>query len=119
MNKKKVLIIDDDATNRKLLKTILNLKGYEVLEAENGVQGLDMMDKDVGIVFLDLIMPLMDGIKFLETIKTEKQEFSNIPVIVLTTDDSKKMEALAAGAKEVIIKPINPSEIMEKVLNYL
>jgi two-component system chemotaxis response regulator CheY/putative two-component system response regulator len=119
MKKKKILIIDDDATNRKLLKTILNLKGYEVLEAENGVEGLNLLDDDVGIVFLDLIMPLMDGIKFLEVLKTEKQQFSNIPIIVLTTDDSKKNEALAAGAKEVIIKPINPVEIMEKVINYL
>ncbi|WP_457561358.1 response regulator [Caminibacter sp.] len=119
MKHKKILIIDDDMTNRKLLKTILTMKGYEVLEAQNGIEGLELLDKDVGIIFLDLIMPLMDGIKFLEVLRTEKQEYSNIPVIVLTTDDSKKTQALTAGAKEVIIKPINPTEIMEKVLSYL
>ncbi len=116
---KKILIIDDDMTNRKLLKTIFNQKGYEVLEAENGLQGLELLNEDIGIIFLDLIMPLMDGLKFLEVIKKEKPQFANIPIIVLTTDDSKKTQALSAGAKEVIIKPINPVEIMEKVINYL
>jgi two-component system chemotaxis response regulator CheY/putative two-component system response regulator len=116
--KKKILIIDDDATNRKLLKTILTMKGYEVIEAENGIEGLNALSSDVSIVLLDLIMPLMDGIKFLDVIRSEKQEFSNIPVLVLTTDDSKKNEALAAGAKEVIIKPINPVEILEKIEAY-
>jgi len=120
MKKKKILIVDDDATNRKLLKTILAAQGgYEVLEADNGLEALELLSPDIGVIFLDIIMPLVDGIKFLEILRTEKKEFSNIPVVILTTDDTKKQEALNAGAKEVIIKPINPIEILEKASFYL
>jgi two-component system chemotaxis response regulator CheY/putative two-component system response regulator len=120
MKKKSILIIDDDATNRKLLKTILTVKGgYEVIEAENGLEGLDNLNPDIGLIFLDLIMPVIDGIKFLEILKTEKPEYSHIPIIVLTTDDSKKQEALNAGAKEVIIKPVNPVTVLDKVGEYI
>jgi CheY-like chemotaxis protein len=120
MKKKKILIVDDDTTNRKLLQTILSVKGgYEVIEAENGVEALEKLTPDVSIVLLDLIMPVMDGIQFLQRFRIEKPECSNIPVLVLTTDDSKKQEALNAGAQEVIIKPINPVQILEKVANYL
>jgi two-component system chemotaxis response regulator CheY/putative two-component system response regulator len=119
MKKKTILVIDDDATNRKLMETILKNKGgYEVIEASNGLEGLDKLNPDISLIFLDLIMPVIDGIKFLEIIKTEKPEFANIPVIVLTTDDSKKQQALQAGAKEVIIKPVNPVDILEKVVAY-
>jgi len=120
MKKKKILIVDDDTTNRKLLQTILSVKGgYEVIEAENGVEALEKLTPDVSIVLLDLIMPVMDGISFLQRFKIEKPECANIPVLVLTTDDTKKKEALNAGAREVIIKPINPIEILEKISNYV
>jgi two-component system chemotaxis response regulator CheY/putative two-component system response regulator len=117
---KKILIVDDDTTNRKLLQTILATKGgYEVIEAENGVDALEKLTPDVSLVLLDLIMPVMNGIQFLQRFKIEKPECSNIPVLVLTTDDSKKQEALNAGAQEVIIKPINPAQLLEKVANHV
>jgi len=117
---KKILIVDDDTTNRKLLQTILATKGgYEVIEAENGVDALEKLTPDVSLVLLDLIMPVMNGIQFLQRFKIEKPECSNIPILVLTTDDSKKQEALSAGAQEVIIKPINPVQLLEKVASYV
>ena len=117
---KKILIVDDDTTNRKLLQTILATKGgYEVIEAENGVDALEKLTPDVSLVLLDLIMPVMNGIQFLQRFKIEKPECSNIPILVLTTDDSKKQEALSAGAQEVIIKPINPVQLLEKVAAYV
>ncbi len=120
MMKKKILIVDDDATNRKLLKTVLSMQGkYEVIEASNGVEALEKLSPDIRVIFLDIIMPLMDGMQFLKVIKQEKKEFSNIPVVILTTDDTKKQEALNAGANEVVIKPINPAEILEKATNYV
>ncbi|EDM23901.1 response regulator [Caminibacter mediatlanticus TB-2] len=120
MNKKKILVVDDDKTNRKLLKTILSMQGgYEVIEAENGSEALDKLSPDIGIVFLDILMPLLDGMQFLKIIKNEKKEYANIPIIVLTTDDTKKQEALQKGADEVVIKPINPMEILEKAASYL
>jgi CheY-like chemotaxis protein len=120
MSKKKILIVDDDTTNRKLLQTILATKGgYEVIEAENGIEALEKLTPDVSLVLLDLIMPVMNGIQFLQRFKIEKPECSNIPILVLTTDDSKKQEALNAGAQEVIIKPINPVQLLEKVAAYV
>ena len=120
MAKKKILIVDDDNTNRKLLKTILSMQGkYEVIEASNGVEALEKLSPDIGIIFLDIIMPLLDGMQFLKIIKNEKKEYSNIPIIVLTTDDTKRKEALENGADEVVIKPINPMDILEKAANYL
>lgn len=118
MNKKRILIVDDDSLNRKLVSTILAKKGgYEVIEAENGLEALEIIaKKDVDLIFLDLIMPVMNGIEFLNKFNPKK---NNIPVIVLTTDDSKKQEAKLAGATEVIIKPITPVNILEKTVEYL
>ncbi|GAX87280.1 two-component system, chemotaxis family, response regulator CheY [Lebetimonas natsushimae] len=116
---KKILIVDDDATNRKLLATILKKGGYEPIEAENGLEALNKLTPDIKIILLDLIMPLMGGLEFLEIFPSKKPECMNIPVLVLTTDDSKKTEALHKGAKEVIIKPINPTLLLDKISSYL
>jgi len=116
---KKVLIVDDDAINRKLLSVTLKKIGFEVLEAENGVDALSKLSPDVSLILLDLKMPVMNGIQFMQALKTEKPECLSIPIIVLTTDDSKKEEAKLAGAKEVIIKPISPIELPDRISNYL
>jgi len=117
---KKILIVDDDATNRKFLNIVLSKKeGIEVEEAENGVEALNKLSPDVKVVLLDIYMPVMDGIKFLQALKTDKPEFSNIPVFVLSTDDSKKNEALSWGATDFIVKPVNPVNLWEKISKYL
>jgi CheY-like chemotaxis protein len=116
---KKLLIVDDDATNRKLLSTILKKGNYEIIEAENGIDALNKLTPDINLILLDLIMPLMGGLEFLEVLPSKKPEYINIPIIVLTTDDSKKHEALNKGAKEVLIKPINPTLLLDKVASYL
>jgi CheY-like chemotaxis protein len=115
----KILIVDDDATNRKLLATILKKGGYETVEAENGIDALNKLTPDIKIILLDLLMPLMGGLEFLEVLPSKKPELMNIPILVLTTDDSKKTKALRKGAKEVIIKPINPTLLLDKVSSYL
>jgi len=115
---KKILIVDDDATNRKLLMAILKRGGHEIIEAENGVDALSKLTPDIDIILLDLMMPLMNGLEFLEVLPSKKPECMNIPVLVLTTDDSKKVEALNKGAKEVLIKPVNPTLLLDKVSSY-
>jgi CheY-like chemotaxis protein len=115
---KKILIVDDDATNRKLLSTILKKGDYEIIEAENGLDALNKLTPDIDLILLDLIMPLMGGLEFLEILPSKKPECMNIPILVLTTDDSKRVEALNKGAKEVIIKPINPAILLDKVSYY-
>jgi len=116
---KKILIVDDDATNRKLLKTVLSKKeGIEVEEASNGVEALEKLSSDVKVVLLDIYMPVMDGIQFLQRLKTQP-ELSNIPIIVISTDDEKKNEALSWGATDFLVKPVNSIELWEKISKYL
>jgi CheY-like chemotaxis protein len=119
MHNKKILIVDDDAINRKLLSVTLQKTGYEVIEAENGVEALSKLTPEISLILLDLKMPVMDGIQFMEELKVKKPEFLNIPILVLTTDDSKKEEAKLAGAREVLIKPISPIELPDKISDYL
>jgi CheY-like chemotaxis protein len=116
---KKILIVDDDSINRKLLTTILAKSGYEVIEAENGVEALSKLSPDISLILLDLKMPVMDGIEFMKVLKREKPECLEVPIIVLTTDDSKKEEAKLEGAREVLIKPISPVELPDKIATYL
>ncbi|GAB6073917.1 response regulator [Nautilia lithotrophica] len=119
MPNKKVLVVDDDPINRKLIVKILSKKGFEAIEAGNGVEAFTALENnDVDIILLDIVMPVMDGIEFLKEIKT-KPTYINVPIIILTTDDSKKTQALALGANDVIIKPISPVTLLEKIENYI
>ena len=118
--KKKILIVDDDATNRKLLNIILSKKpNIEIIEANDGSEALSKLEEDISLILLDIYMPVINGIDFLKIIKTEKPEFSNIPVVVLSTDDSKKQEALSWGAEDFLVKPINPVNLWETVSKYI
>jgi len=117
---KKILIVDDDATNRKYLNIVLSKKeGIEVVEAENGVDALNKLTPDTKLILLDVYMPVMNGVQFLQRLKTERPEFSNIPIIVLSTDDVKKNEVLSWGAIDFMVKPVNPVELWEKISKYL
>ncbi len=114
----KALIVEDDAINQKLLQTLL-LKNPHVekfYEASNGLEALDILEKnrDINMIFLDIKMPIMDGIEFLENLKS-RHNFNYIPVVVLTTDETRKEEALNLGAFDFIVKPIHQRDINEKI----
>jgi len=113
----KVLVVDDDMINRKLLSVLLKKAGHSVIEAENGMEAFNIIKNEpVDIVLLDIIMPVMDGIDLLKLLKSDDTH-SNIPVAILTTDDTRKNEALSLGACSVLIKPIKESEIVELLQN--
>ena len=116
----KILVVDDDMINRKLLNVLLKKTGkYEVIEAENGMEALNIIKNEpISMVLLDIIMPVMDGIDLLKILKTD-DNYKDIPVAILTTDDSKKTEALSLGAGNVLIKPIKEPELMEVIESYL
>ena len=119
MLNKKVLVVDDDPINRKLIVRILAKKGFESLEAGNGVEAFSILEKnDVDIILLDIVMPVMDGIEFLKEIKS-KPSYLNLPIIILTTDDSKKIEAKSLGANDIIIKPVSPVTLLETIEKYV
>ena len=115
----KVLIVDDDFINRKLLQALL--KKYpndirEVLEAENGSEALTIIkeNRDIDLILLDIIMPVLDGKEFLKIFRSDGTN-SSIPVLVLTTDDTQKSTIFDLGADDFLLKPINENELIEKI----
>jgi len=115
-----ILVVDDDMINRKLLSVLLKKTGkYNVIEAENGLEALNILkNSPVDMVLLDIIMPVMDGMDFLKVVKAEN-EYKSIPIIILTTDDTRKAEGLANGAVDVLIKPINDASLFPLIEKYL
>jgi putative two-component system response regulator len=114
----KVLIVDDDFINRKLLQTLLkkNPDVTEMLEAENGSDALDKLkrESDINLILLDIMMPIVDGIEFLKIFRSDMAN-SHIPVIVLSTDDSRKTEVFDNGANDFLRKPIKETDLFAKM----
>jgi len=118
MNKINVLSVDDDFINLKLVSSILKKNSYvnRIVEATNGMEALEKLKENRGInlVLLDMIMPIMDGSKFLDNIFAV-DEWKEIPVIILTTDETKKQEAYEKGAYDFILKPVREHVLNEKI----
>jgi len=115
----KVLIVDDDFINRKLLQALLKKHPdliRDVVEAENGAEALSAVrdDPEINLVLLDIIMPVLDGKEFLKVFRSDSR-YSNVPVIVLTTDDTQKTGVFELGADDFLLKPINEEKLMEKI----
>ncbi len=114
----KVLAVDDDIINLKLLKSmLLKLPQIaEVIEAKNGADALGILksQSDIDLVLLDIIMPVMGGIEMLKVIRAD-DGLKEIPVIVLTTDETKKGEALECGANDFVMKPVRQEQVGEKI----
>lgn len=120
MKKLNVLIVDDDFINLKLLEVLLkkNESVGKIFEAKNGVEAIDLLKKEsIDLMLLDILMPVMDGIEVLKIIKSD-ENLKNIPVIVLSTDETKKIESLDNGANDFINKPIREQILNEKIKTY-
>ena len=117
LEKKKVLVIEDEAINREILKQILS-DSYDVLIGEDGTSGLNILrdNKDfISCVITDLIMPGISGLEVLSRIKSN-DEYQNIPVIVASGDQSQEIECLNRGASDFIQKPYpEPGVILARV----
>lgn len=96
MDMLKVLMVDDEARMRKLVKDFLTIKGYQVLEAEDGEQALEMFfaQKDIALIILDVMMPKMDGWEVCRTIR----QYSQIPIIMLTARSEERDELQEVGS---------------------
>ncbi|WP_309498830.1 response regulator [Sulfurovum sp.] len=114
----KVLVVDDDFINRKLLQTLLkkNPTVTDIIEAENGSDALDKLKKDstVDLILLDIMMPVVDGIEFLKIFRSDMSN-AHIPVIVLSTDDTRKTEVFDNGANDFLRKPVMQEKLAEKI----
>lgn len=116
---KTVMVVDDSASIRQVMNLTLKKAGYDVIEACDGLDAIGKLDgasQRVNLIVCDVNMPNMDGISFLKSLK-EKQNHRFTPVIMLTTEsqESKKQEGKAAGAKAWVVKPFKPEQMLEAV----
>lgn len=113
-----VLTVDDDMINLKLLNVMLkkNSSIGEITEASNGLEALNILNRryDIDLVLLDVVMPVMNGLEFLVNAQSNST-LSKIPVIILTTDETIKKEALEKGAYDFLTKPIREAELSQKI----
>ena len=122
MQKKRVLVVEDNELNRELLSQILS-REYQVLEAENGRAALDILKEykgNVSLIFLDVIMPVMDGYAFLDHLRADSS-LALIPVVVTTQSNSEEDEvnALSHGATDFVPKPYRPKIILHRAANLI
>ena len=116
-----ILIVEDDPKNLKLIRDLLQIKGYTTLEVTDGKQGVDMAtEKMPDLILMDIQMPVMDGFEAISILKTDPVTKS-IPIIALTAfamqgDREKCMEA---GCNDYITKPLDTRVFMTKVKEYL
>lgn len=114
---KKILIVDDDLKNRKLLRVLLQNSGYETIEAEDGEDGIKLAkEKNPSLILMDIQMPVMDGITAMKILKSEKS-MAGIPIIALTSyamkGDTERF--LEAGFDGYISKPIDIHALMKAI----
>ncbi len=122
MQKKRVLVVEDNELNRAMLCQILSQE-YQILEAENGREALEILREyqdGISLVFLDMVMPVMDGIAFLDRLRSDSR-LSFVPVVVTTQSSSEEDEviALAHGATDFVPKPYRPKIILHRAANLI
>ena len=120
--RKKILIVEDNEFNRALLVEILSSQ-YETLEAENGKVGLEILEREkeaVSLILLDIVMPVMNGYEFLDTLKANPA-IASIPVIVTTQNEGENDEiaALERGASDFVAKPYKAKVILRRVASII
>lgn len=114
---KTILTVDDSRTMRQLLRSALSDAGFDVIQAEDGVHGLEVLEGCApDVIITDVNMPRMDGLTFIERLRADGERRA-IPVLVLTTENDapKKARAKAAGATGWIVKPFDPKKLVDAI----
>lgn len=115
MDKRKVLVVDDESRMRKLVKDFLLKSNYDVIEAEDGIQAVDIFlaQKDIALIVLDVMMPKMDGFQVCREIR----EYSKVPIIMLTAkgDERDELQGFELGVDEYISKPFSPKILVARI----
>ena len=118
-----ILHVEDNADNRQIVRDLFSALGYRIVEAEDGLSGVEMaslMANELDLILMDIQLPRMSGYDAVRAIKNNK-EIRNIPIIVITSyalsgDDRKAFEA---GADDYIAKPYKPRELRKKVEDWI
>ncbi|MFZ8831021.1 MAG: response regulator [Thermodesulfobacteriaceae bacterium] len=118
---KKALVVDDSKAIRQIERKYLEELGFEVLEAENGKEALEVLKEhpDISLILLDWHMPVMNGYEFLKILRANPQ-YQEIKVMMVTTENQQKsvIDAIMAGANEYLMKPFD-KEMLETKIRYL
>lgn len=111
----KILVVDDESRMRKLVRDFLSVKGFQVVEAEDGEQAVEIyfQQKDIALIILDVMMPKMDGWEVCKTIR----EYSQVPIIMLTArgEERDELQGFKLGVDEYISKPFSPKILVARV----
>lgn len=115
MERLKILVVDDESRMRKLVRDFLVRKDYEVVEAEDGAQALNIFfeKQDIALIILDVMMPQMDGFQVCREIRA----YSKVPIIMLTAkgDEQDELQGFGLGVDEYITKPFSPKILVARV----
>lgn len=115
MENLKVLVVDDEARMRKLVKDFLTIKGFQVIEAGDGEEAVDIFfeQKDIALIILDVMMPKMDGWEVCKAIR----QYSQVPIIMLTAkgEERDELQGFNLGVDEYISKPFSPKILVARV----
>ena len=115
MEQTKILVVDDEARMRKLVKDFLTIKGYQVIEAGDGEEAVEIFfqQKDIALILLDVMMPKMDGWEVLKTIRLHLK----VPIIMLTArgEERDELQGFDLGVDEYISKPFSPKILVARV----
>ncbi|MDO4941646.1 MAG: response regulator transcription factor [Lachnospiraceae bacterium] len=118
MNQETILVADDDREIVRAIRKLLEMEGYRVLSAYNGLEALEaLVENEVHLIILDIMMPKLDGLSALMKIRQNK----NIPILLLSakTEESDKVLGLSMGADDYISKPYQPAELVARVKSAL
>ena len=114
MDKIKILVVDDEARMRKLVRDFLEREGYHVLEAGDGIEAMEKFyeDKDIALIILDVMMPKMDGWQ----VCREVRQSSRVPIIMLTarSEERDELQGFELGVDEYISKPFSPKILVAR-----
>ena len=110
-----ILVVEDDTNSAKLMKIILNQAGYKVSLASNGIEALNLIDKQhIDLIILDVMMPEMNGFEFTRQLRNAE---NNTPIIMVTAkyQDADKCEGFIAGTDDYMVKPVNEKELLLRI----
>jgi CheY-like chemotaxis protein len=120
-SKPKILVAEDNEDVRQMLRTLLEFKGYEVLEARNGNQAVDVaLTAQPELILLDLQLPLMDGLEVTRELRAQANEIK-VPIVILSGHEpaTHRQAALAAGCNDYLLKPIDLAQLDRMLATYL